>query len=120
MSGRRLTMVARLAVLVLAGGLAGCVVETVDEPEGEAELGLVAGGGDEAVAADVAADDAARAAEEVDDPEGQDLDLPSIYSTPAKGDDVSGDPSPDPWGPDPNPVNTDSESDEHATKTTEI
>jgi hypothetical protein len=112
MSGRVLTMIARVAVLVLAGGLAGCVVETVDEPDGEVELGLVEGG-DEAEA-DVEADEDQGAPHEGGE---LGLELPSAYSTPTKGEDVTGEPFPDPWDigdPDPS-TNPDPDSDDHKT-----
>src|SRR5688500_8892339 len=91
----RSAMVARLAVLALAAGLAGCLVETVEEPANEAEaaLGLVEGGDEEAGSAAAAE---AAALEEV---EADGLQLPALHSAPTKGEDVSGDPSPDPWDP---------------------
>lgn len=110
MSGRGLTMIARVAVLVLAGGLAGCVVETVDEPEGEVELGLVEGG--EAGVVDVEADEDQGAPDE----DGElGLEIPSAYGTPTKGEEVTGEPFPDPWDigdPDPS-SNPEPESDDH-------
>jgi hypothetical protein len=111
MNGRGLTMIARVAVLVLAGGLAGCVVDTVDEPDGEAELGLVEGGG-EAGAIDVEADEDQGAP---DEPGALGLEIPAAYSTPTRGEEVTGEPFPDPWDigdPDPS-SNPDPDSDDH-------
>lgn len=114
MNGSGLTMVARLAVLVLATGLAGCMVEAVDEPEeGEAELSLVEGGGEAAsvVSAPETADDA-------DSGDGEDLDLPLAYGASSKGEEVSGEPFPDPWDIGaPDPTNAESDGHTHKSKT---